>query len=302
MHGQSHRAPLTLVVPNHNGARFLADTLNSLAASKPDVRWHLRDARSTDASLAIANRFASADDVIVSEPDRGQADALNKGFAACGGDILGWLNSDDVLLPGAARTVLAAFARHPEADIVFGGVEWIDADGRPLGTHHGAIHSLRDILDIHNVWWRGSQWVQPEVFFRRSLWERAGGIDSTYDLAFDFDLWVRMLEAGANTLSLPETLARFRLHDAQKSNRAREAAAEIRRSLDHALRRHPPIPRADARRIARLLAYDRHQSGERPRGRTLAAALLRHPDWLLIPEVRRRLRAAFLARLPGSSA
>ena len=291
---------LTVAVPNFNGARYLDSALASLAAQRPHLRWHLQDGGSGDDSLEIARRRAGDGDALASEPDGGQAAALNTAFAACGGDILGWLNSDDQLVDGAAQAVLAAFAAHPEVDIVYGEVDWIGADGEPRGHHAGRMDSLAEALDIHRVWWAGRQWVQPEVFFRRRMFERVGGIDSGYDLAFDYDLWLRMLEAGATALRLPRTLARFRLHPGQKSARAAEAAAEIRRSAHAALARKPPLPSASRRRIARLLDYDRYQAGEILAAdgtrASLPAMLARRPDWLLLPEVRRRLLRSFLAR------
>jgi cellulose synthase/poly-beta-1,6-N-acetylglucosamine synthase-like glycosyltransferase len=92
-----------------------------------------------------------------SERDRGQVDALNKGFARATGEIVGFINSDDVLLPGALRTVLDAFARQPEVDLVYGGVEWMDGDGKSVGFHAGDISDLAEVLDVYDVWWRERQ-------------------------------------------------------------------------------------------------------------------------------------------------
>ncbi len=102
------------------------------------------------------------------------------------------------LTPGAAAAVLEAFARHPEVDLVYGEVEWIDADGAQTGRHKGDISTLEELLDVYTVWFGSRQWVQPEVFFRRSLWEKAGPFNTGYDLAFDYAFWVQcMLGRGA---------------------------------------------------------------------------------------------------------
>ncbi len=290
---------LALAIPNYNGAHYLKETLLSLASQRPHVRWHLQDAGSTDGSAELASLLAGPHDTVLVEKDNGQPDGLNKAFEKMGGEIIGWINSDDLLADGAAEAVLACFADHPDIDIVYGNVEWIGADGESLGLHSGKVDSLRDILDIYGVWWNGLQWVQPEVFFRRALYEKVQGINPRYDLAFDFDLWVRMFEAGARTKKIPKTLARFRLHDAQKSRRSREAADEIRAIIRSALARKPPVPGSFVRKLRRCLEYDCYQVGDHAAGKrlSLGRALASHPHWLLVPEVRRRILSAIRRRL-----
>ncbi len=280
---------LTLAVPNFNGAKYLPATLQSLAVQGDRVRWWLQDACSTDDSLSIARSFARPEDHVVCEKDSGQADGINRAVGSMGGGIIGWLNADDCLTPGAASKVLDAFARHPEADIVVGEVDWIDAGGRVTGHHAGDISSLEAMLNIYEHWWCGRQWVQPEVFWRRALWDKVGGLNTNYDLAFDFDFWVRCLEAGARVVHLPETLVQFRIHADQKSSRATEAADEIRDIVQHALARNGSF--AGRSRLQLQLAYDKYQSGQdfRDARPSLGAMLLRNPRWMLLPEVRRRV-------------
>lgn len=296
---------LVLAIPNLNGARYLEATLESLERNRPWARWYLQDGGSTDESLAIARRFASERDTIVSEPDRGQADALNRAFARMGGEVVGFLNSDDCLADGAAEAILEEFERHPDVDLIYGEVEIIDAEGTVLRVHRGDISSPAEICNIYDVWWRGRQWVQPEVFFRRRLWERVGPFDPRYQLAFDYDYWVRCFLAGAKIMSIPRVLARFRLHDRQKSCRAVEAADEIR----CAVRTHLPalsrIAPWTAWKLRQRLSYDLFWSGQRLREgfpvRSFPRELLRTPGWLIVAEVRRRLRESFyrgLTRLP----
>ena len=285
-------SPLVLAIPVFNGERFLADTLASLSAQGDAVRWWLQDAASQDRTVEIARTFARPGDTIVSEPDRGQADALNRAIAAMGGDIIGFINADDLLTPDAARRVLDFFEQNPGVDLVHGSVEWIDESGLVTGTHTGRIESPDDALDIYGVWWSGRQWVQPEVFYRRSLWEKVGGFDTGYHLAFDYDFWVRCFLAGARAAHLPAPLARFRLHAAQKSAAAGQAADEIRTIVQ----RHLPGARiAPSRRwaIEAQLSYDLYQSGKSPAARgEFLAELLRHPQWLLSPQARARAQAA----------
>jgi len=295
-----------MVTPCFNAARFIRETLGSVLHQEFDhIEYVVVDGGSTDGTAEIIQSQSDSLAWWVSEPDEGQASALNKGFARSTGDVLGFINGDDVLMPGAIRAVAQAFAAHPEVEIIYGGVEWIDASGASLGRHTGEISSLTDILDIYRVWWGRRQWVQPEVFFRRQLWERIGVFDTQYHLAFDFDYWVRCFVAGACALQIPQCLVRFRLHKNQKSTASRQAAAEIRQIVKRALDAEMVIPRAFRRRLGAQLSYDLYQSndaGAAQRQKSFGRALLQHPEWLLYaPEARERLRAACVGRWLSAS-
>lgn len=281
---------MTVAVPNWNGAAYLGRALDSLCANRPHVHWWLQDAGSTDNSLAIAGNYRGPHDVIVSKSDRGQADALNQAFAEMGGDVVGFLNSDDEMAPGAAGAVADLFVRHPEVDLVYGRVEWMDAEGHVTGNHQGRIDSLGEVLDIYHVWWGRRQWVQPEVFMRRTLWEKVGPFDIRYHYAFDYDYWVRCFEAGARVARIDRVLARFRIHPQQKSVNAKAAADEIRDIVDRALARLAGrLPSSFRRRLERRLSYDRYHAGQDWAGVPFAKALWSRPDWLLLREVRERI-------------
>ena len=293
--------PLTLAVPVFNGERFLGETLASLNANGSQLRWWLQDGGSKDRTLEIAAPFARDGDSVTSESDQGQTDALNRAFSRMGGDVVGFINGDDLLLPDTARRVLEFFDDHPEIDLVYGEIEWIDEHGTVTGRHEGRINSLEEALDLYGVWWKERQWVQPEVFFRRSLWERAGPFNTRYELAFDYDFWIRCFRVGARVARLPHVLSRFRLHAAQKSVAAERAADDMRDILRTHLDSHPSITVAARWRIAAELNYDLYQSGKSndPSRSSFFSALLRHPDWLLAPPVRNRLWAALHRRTRG---
>jgi glycosyltransferase involved in cell wall biosynthesis len=272
---------ISLVTPCFQAARFIRETIDSvLAQDGVDLEYGIMDGASRDGTVDIIRSFESRLAWWVSERDAGQTDALNKGLARTTGEILGFLNADDVLMPGALPTVAKAFAENPEIDIVYGGVEWIDADGRAQGLHAGDISSLGEVLDIQHVWWAHRQWVQPEVFFRRRLWERVGAFDTRYHLAFDYDYWVRCFLAGARVKRLPETLVRFRLHAEQKSTASRKASDEIRDVVSRALSENPPIDPSLRRRIAAELSYDLYQGSDEKTRPSFLRALLSHPEWL----------------------
>jgi hypothetical protein len=211
-------------------------------------------------------------------------------MANMGGDIIGFLNADDLLAPRAAERVLTFFAAHPEIDLVYGSVEWIDEAGQVTDRHTGRIGSFAEVLDIYAVWWRQRQWVQPEVFFRRALWERAGRFDPSYQLAFDYEFWVRCFFHGARVAHLPEVLAQFRLHPAQKSSAGARAADEIRRAVRQHLCKAGALQRCV---LGAQLGYDDYQlRGDDPHRRGFFTEFLRHPQWLLAPPARARVGAA----------
>ena len=289
--------PLVLAIPTYNCAHYLPHTLESLAAQGEAVRWWLQDGASKDGTADIARKFARDGDTVVSERDQGQSDALNKAFAGMGGEIIGYINGDDCLTAGAAAAVLETFARHPEIDLIYGEVEWIDAEGAQTGNHKGGISNLEELLDIYTVWFGARQWVQPEVFFRRSLWEKAGPFSLEYDLAFDYAFWVQCMLAGARVMPLARPLARFRVHDQQKSANASKAAAEMREIVGKALALDPPIPAQVRARIDAQIAYDLYQLAPQPKP-SFAQALFRNPSWLRSPAVRQRLLGSILARKP----
>jgi glycosyltransferase involved in cell wall biosynthesis len=283
---------VSIVTVAFNAAGTIDETIRSvLAQESVDFEYIVIDGGSADGTAAIIERYAPKLSWWVSEPDRGQADALNKGFARASGDVLGFLNADDLLLPGALRGVAQAFEREPHADLVYGEVEWIDVAGASTGFHAGNISSLDEVLDIYCVWWEQRQWVQPEVFFRRALKDRVGAFDARYHLAFDFDFWVRCFRQGARVSRLPQRLAKFRRHPGQKSSAAAAAADEIRaivrRHLDDGAQPTPSL----RRRLEAQLSYDAYQSGRTAAG-GFFGAFLRHPQWVFSPEARARARAA----------
>jgi glycosyltransferase involved in cell wall biosynthesis len=297
----SSSGPLVLAVPVFNAEAYVADTLRSLNAQGEYVRWWLQDGGSTDRTVEIARALARPGDVVVSERDKGQTDALNRAFGTMGGAIVGFINGDDVLAPGTAERVVKFLDEHPHIDLIYGCVEWMDAQGRVTGFHRGHITNVAEALDVYNVWWSERQWVQPEVFFRRSLFERVGGFDPQWNLAFDYDFWVRCMLAGARVAETPAITARFRIHAAQKSTAADRAADEIRAIVQ----RHLPKARIGMWRRLKLraaLSYDLYQLGRTTREgaqrASFARALFTHPHWWLSPLARKRAQSSLAKALP----
>lgn len=292
--GTGHQ--LVLALPVFNAEEFLAPTLESLNAQGPHLRWWLQDGASKDRTVEIARSFAHEGDTVHSEPDAGQTDAINRAFRMMGGDIIGFINGDDLLAPGAAERVITFFRENPNIDLVYGRIEWIDRDGNPTGTHSGRIGSLTEMLDIYNVWWGNRQWVQPEVFFRRSLWEKVNGFDTRWNLAFDYDFWVRCLIAGARIAHIPEVLARFRIHAAQKSCAREKANDEIRAIVRQHLDACAPIGMWKRFTLRARLSYDTYHVSQKAKPGFLRA-LAASPDWLFVADVWKRLLHSCTGRL-----
>jgi glycosyltransferase involved in cell wall biosynthesis len=204
---------ITVVTPSYQQGRYLEATIRSvLEQDYPDLEYLVVDGGSTDESREVIERHADRLAWWVSEPDRGQADAINKGLARATGEVLGWLNSDDLLLPGALRRIGAAFRDDPRTQAVCGWRELIDEGGRPVASlafpqPTPAVLRRRPILPQETVYWR------------RALWERLGPLDASLQFSMDSDYWLRMLEAGVVPRLIPAFLGVFRWQPEQKSAR-----------------------------------------------------------------------------------
>lgn len=210
---------IALVTPNFNCAAFVHETIESvLQQGYPRLQYVIADGGSTDGSLQIINSYRKHLHTLISGPDGGHADAINRGFAPTSGELMGWINSDDLLHDGALSTVDAIFSAFPE-------VEWIT--GIPThatqvggnGNSRTQIRVLRGKNFSYSGFLAGNyKWIQQEsTFWRRSLWERAGGrLDTSLNLAVDFELWLRFFRH-AHLYSVDALLGAFRIREGQRS-------------------------------------------------------------------------------------
>jgi glycosyltransferase involved in cell wall biosynthesis len=202
---------VSIVTPSYNQARFLEATIQSvLNQDYPNLEYLIVDGGSTDGSVEIIKKYADRLAWWVSEPDRGQTDAINKGFARARGDILAWINSDDTYEPGAVREAVAYLQAHPEAGMVYGDANYIDEHGRVIGRFPAAQTDYRRLR-------RGYVHIpQQAAFFRAALWRKVGPLDPTFYFAMDYDLWVRLARE-APLHYVPRVWANFRLHSDAKT-------------------------------------------------------------------------------------
>jgi len=206
------KGPLvTIVTPSYNQAPFLEATIRSvLEQDYPNIEYIVIDGGSTDGSLEIIRKYASRLAFWSSEKDRGQTEALNKGFARATGEIMAWINSDDIYEPGAVRSAVEAMQAHPEMGLVYGDANFIDDQAKVIGRFPAAQTDYQRLR-------RGYVHIpQQAAFFRRDLWQQVGPLDPSFFFAMDYDLWVRIAKL-APLLYVPRTWANFRLHGDSKT-------------------------------------------------------------------------------------
>lgn len=206
---------ISIVTPSLQQGQYLKHTIDSvLNQGYPNLEYFIQDGESTDETIAILKQYQERLSGWISEKDSGQSQAINRAFAHTNGEIMGWLNSDDILMPGALNCVADYFNRHPEVDVIYGNRLLIDESGMEIG---------RWILPRHET--EILSWVdfvpQETMFWRRRIWNKIGAqIDETFRFAMDWDLLVRFRESGAKFAHIPHFLGAFRIHEFQKTSAA----------------------------------------------------------------------------------
>ncbi|MBR0674151.1 glycosyltransferase family 2 protein, partial [Neoroseomonas soli] len=286
---------IRLVTPCYNPGPWLEETILSVAAQAyPAVEHVVVDACSTDGTAEVLARYRPVLHHVIVEKDSGPAEAIGKGFAGSDADLLGWINADDLLAPGALHRLGAAWAGDPGADIVHGyslphrgrrilGVQ------RPLAAGPEGFTAAA-MADVFGRWAKGDFFLQPEALFSRRLWERIGGLDTSLAAVFDYEMWLRAAALRPRIVQVPWPAAMYRIHAAQRTA-ARAALAEEQVAVRDRVATPAPSPGRLAMLHARLrgaLAPD----GRRPR-------LLLLDQWCaetMNPAAREEARAALAAQ------
>ncbi len=218
MSSMSSPPRISIVTSSYNQGEFIARTIESvLAQDYPNVEHIVVDGMSTDGTANVLTRYPHLK--VIREPDRGQADAINKGFRAATGEILGFLNSDDTIEPGALQAVAGAIDPGAGRHIVMGRCRFIDEDDMFIGVEHpSAFESHLRVLEI----WKGHCLPQPAVFWTRLVWEACGPLDVAEGLMLDYDLFCRFSQRYAFHRIDP-VLANYRLHTLSKTSSVSDA-------------------------------------------------------------------------------
>jgi glycosyltransferase involved in cell wall biosynthesis len=206
---------ISIVTPSYNQGNFIDWTVRSVLLQRyPNLEYIVMDGGSKDNTRQVLDRYADRFAYCVSETDKGQADAICRGFERSTGDIMAYLNSDDMLAPGTLQFVAQYFAGHPEVDVIYSHRCTVDENNKVMWYW---------ILGRHSNWYM-SRWdliPQETCFWRRSLFERAGNIDPSYRFAMDYDLFVRFMLKG-KMVRLNRFLGVFRKHTEAKTSQLLE--------------------------------------------------------------------------------
>lgn len=216
---------VSVVTPSFNQAQYLEDTIQSvLRQDYANLEYLVVDGNSSDGSQQIIRKYADHLAWWVSEPDRGQADAINKGFRKAKGEIIAWLNSDDLYLPGAIANAVEVFNHHPDAGVVYGDAVSADGSGRLLNELRFDSRDMVDFLRFKII-------CQPAVFMKRAAVENIGYLDDSFHFFLDHQLWIRLARE-YEFIYQPEFWAVSRYHPAAKNiTLAAESGEEVYRIL-----------------------------------------------------------------------
>jgi len=209
---RNERPVLSVVTPVYNSARYLSETLESVSRLATPHEHLVVDGDSTDGTVELLEARDDPQLRWVSEPDRGQTHAVNKGFAQARGELLGWLNGDDEYVAAAVDRAVARLLREPGIDAVYGSMEITDEDGITRRVYRPWRFNWRLYLFL------GDYVTTPTIIFRRKLLDPVGLLDETYVDAADYDFYLRLLRH-ARVERVPEPLVRFRYHPESKTGR-----------------------------------------------------------------------------------
>ena len=217
---------VSIVTISFNQAQFLEQALLSVINQDySDIDYIVVDPGSTDGSRDIIERYRSKISKIILKPDRGPADGLNRGFEESSGGILGFLNSDDLLYPGAVSSAVRFLNEHEDIDVVSGHSKLVD----PSGNYLRSMYS--DRMSLMRCIYGGVILMQPSTFFRRSIFDRAGRFKVENRASWDGELWLEMVRAGGKFAVVNEFWSAYRIHPDSMTG-AKSNLMKIRKTQD----------------------------------------------------------------------
>ncbi|MBX3016096.1 MAG: glycosyltransferase [Caldilineaceae bacterium] len=293
------------MTPSYQQGRFIEETICSvLEQGYPNLEYIIIDGGSTDETVRIIQKYEKQLAYWVSEPDQGQAHAINKGLARATGDIFAYLNSDDYYLPGTLARVATYWQTFPAIDLIHGRCRYVDETGKKVSEQYASMNRFEEIIDLWEFWLQNRGFVQPEVFWTKRVAEQIGPFREDLYYVMDYEYWCRILQNGGQVGSIDRELTCFRITPQQKSSQRRKMIAEMYQVVQPYLwNSSTPLGLRQRLRLqgqwlyqAELLPQTQatYRAGTSKLMRWLQAALftLRHPQILLAHKFQKRLVGA----------
>ncbi len=228
---------ISIVTPTYNQGEFIEQTICSvLEQGYPNLEYIIIDGGSTDNTLDVIRKYERYLTYWVSEKDRGQTHAINKGLNYCTGEIFNWLNSDDFLEPGSLAEIARLFT-DSATHLVAGKVRFVGSELDGV-VDDNALLTAEGLM----LWWPGVKFIQPGVWMRRKLLEECGGLDEKYHYCFDKDMLLRYLYSYPNVAYSNQVLVNFRFHDASKTVAFRQKFSDETREIIRSVSEDPRLP------------------------------------------------------------
>jgi glycosyltransferase involved in cell wall biosynthesis len=277
---------ITVVVPSYQQGEFLEETLRSvLLQGYPRLELLVMDGGSKDTSVEVIRRYERWIAGWVSERDGGQSAAINKGWRRSSGELVTWLNSDDLLLPGWAGEMARVMAGDQAIDLAFCDVQVVDRSSRPTWVYRGHVPSVEEMV----LYWK-TTFAQQGFLLRRRVLEACGYVDESLHFTMDTEYWLRLLVAGRKLTAVPRTLGAFRVHEAAKTSTQNHVHVDNMIDVTtHFCETAPPALSGVAAQARRRLywnaAHVKYDGRSHADARNYALRHLQDGGWKVLPRV-----------------
>ena len=311
-HESNEYSRISVIIPTFNHVRYIEQTIKSvLLQNHPNIELIVIDGGSDDGTVDIIKKYEKFISYWVSEKDRGQTHAINKGMERATGAILAYLNSDDIYLPGALIAVAEFAKQNPDVDLIYGGCRLIDQEGNRIGERWGNISTLSEIINLWGVWWKKRNYVQPEVFWTRRIAHKVGRFREDLYFVMDYEFWLRIFLASGKAGKIDKELAAFRITPEQKSRQSANVVVELLKVIEPVLwDSRLPITAYQRRQLQSRWLYqccflpevDKSvAAGEKifTRWLRLLGVIVRHPGMLAFAALRSRMISGLRRLKPG---